>query len=191
KRTEKQEELLDAEFRKQAPELAREREKVAAVEKKRAAIDVTVLSTLVSIAVSPRTMRVLPRGNWLDDSGEVVSPGIPAFLSPAHEGQLTRLDLAQWVASRDNPLTARVFVNRLWKLVFGRGIVKSLEDFGSQGELPTHPELLDWLATDFMDHGWDVKRTLKLILMSRTYRQSSAASQESLAKDPSNELFGR
>src|SRR5262245_24992102 len=191
KRTEKQEELLDAEFRKQAQELAQEREKVSAIEKKRAAVDVTVLSTLVSISVPPRTMRMLPRGNWLDDSGEVVGPSIPAFLAASKpvEGQLTRLDLARWFVSRDNPLTVRVFVNRLWKLVFGRGIVKSLEDFGSQGEFPTHPELLDWLANDFIDSGWDTKRMLKLMVMSRTYRQSSVPSKEAMANDPANDLF--
>ena len=84
-----------------------------------------------------------------------------------------------------------MFVNRLWKLAFGRGIVQTLEDFGSQGELPTHPELLDWLATDFIEHGWDVKRTFKLMLMSRAYRQSSVPSKEALAKDPTNDLFSR
>jgi hypothetical protein len=193
KRTPKQEELVDAEFRKQAPELAAEREKVAGLEKERAKLDATMLSTLVSISAPPRTMRILPRGNWLDDSGEVVSPAIPAFLSklPPSENRLSRLDLAHWIISGENSLTARVFVNRLWKIAFGRGIVKSLEDFGSQGEFPTHPELLDWLATDFVDSGWDVKRTFKLILMSRSYRQSSVPSKEALAKDSTNDLFSR
>jgi hypothetical protein len=199
KRTEKQEELLDAEFRKQAPELATAREKVAAIEKKRAAVDATVLSTLVSIPAPPRTMRVLPRGNWLDDSGETVSPALPAFLaasttthrSPLTTHSQTRLDLARWFVSRENPLTARVFVNRLWKLVFGRGIVTTLEDFGTQGAIPTHPDLLDWLANDFQDSGWDVKRLLKLMVMSRAYRQSSVPTKEALAIDPANELFSR
>jgi Protein of unknown function (DUF1553)/Protein of unknown function (DUF1549)/Planctomycete cytochrome C len=204
-RSAKQEELLDVEFRKQAPELATAREKVAGLEKERAAIDATILSTLVSMSVSPRPTRILARGNWLDDSGDVVLPAIPSFLSSSAsvqgsgsetlpkqpENRLSRLDLARWIASQDNSLTARVFVNRLWKLAFGRGIVKSLEDFGSQGELPTHPELLDWLATDFIDNGWDVKRTLKLMLMSRAYRQSSAPTKEALAKDPTNDLFSR
>lgn len=192
-RTDKQEELLDTEFRKQAPELATALAKIAAAEKKRAAVDAAVLSTLVSTSVSPRTMRVLPRGNWLDDSGEAVSPAIPGFLATTArlQGRASRLDLGHWIVSRDNPLAARVFVNRLWKLVFGRGIVKTLEDFGSQGELPTHPELLDWLATDFIDSGWDVKRMLKLMVMSRAYRQSSVPSKEALAKDPANDLFSR
>jgi len=204
KRTAKQEELLDAEFRKQAPELAEERKKVTAIEKERSEFDATIPSTLVSMAVTQRTIRILPRGNWLDDSGEIVQPAIPAFLSVGNAlrgvpsvaaeetaGRQTRLDLARWIASLENPLTARVFVNRLWALAFGRGIARSLEDFGSQGESPTHPELLDWLATDFALSGWDVKRTFKLILMSRAYRQSSAPSKEALAKDPTNDLFSR
>jgi len=200
KRTAKQEELLNETFRKQAPELTAEREKLAVLELERAKLDSTVLSTLVSMSVAPRTTRILARGNWLDDSGEIVSPAIPSFLAVGNalrgvpedaNHRLSRLDLARWIASRDNPLTARVFVNRLWKLTFGRGIVKSLEDFGSQGELPTHPELLDWLATDFMQHGWDVKHTLKLMLMSRAYRQSSLPSKEALAKDAANDLFSR
>ena len=200
KRTAKQEDLIDAEFRKQAPELAAAREKVATIEKQRASLDAQIPSTLVSMSVAPRTVRILPRGNWLDDSGEIVQPAVPEFLaagmpvrviSPSPDARLTRLDLARWIANRDNPLVARVFVNRLWKLAFGRGIVKSLEDFGSQGQYPTHPELLDWLATDFIENGWDVKRTFKLMLMSRAYRQSSVPSKETLAKDANNELFSR
>ncbi len=193
KRTAAQEKLIDEAFRKQAPELAELRKILDPLDKERAALDAGTLSTLVSMSVPARTMRILPRGNWLDDTGEEVRPGIPGFLgnAPQTDGQLSRLDLARWIASQENPLTARVFVNRLWKLAFGRGIVRSLEDFGSQGELPTHPELLDWLATDFVDHGWDVKRTFKLMLMSRTYRQTSTPSAESMAKDPANDLFSR
>jgi Protein of unknown function (DUF1553)/Protein of unknown function (DUF1549)/Planctomycete cytochrome C len=210
KRTPKQEELVDAEFRKHAPELAAPRERVAAIEKERTKLDSVMLSTLVSMAVEPRVMRLLPRGNWLDDSGEIMPPAIPGFLASSApmqgraanaptkhvDGRPSRLDLAHWIASANNPLTARVFVNRLWKLAFGRGIVKSLEDFGSQGEFPTHPELLDWLAIDFIAPasgypGWDVKNALKQMLMSRAYRQSSVPSKESLAKDPSNDLFSR
>lgn len=200
KRNAKQKELLDTEFRKQAPELAAERQQVAAVEKARAALDSQILSTLVSMSVEPRTTRILARGNWLDDSGDVVTPAVPEFLATAsttHHSPLTthaplsRLDLANWIVGRDNPLTARVFVNRLWKLVFGRGIVKTAEDFGAQGELPTHPELLDWLATEFIDSNWDVKHLLKLMLTSHTYRQSSLPSPQALAKDPANDLFSR
>src|SRR5205814_3130425 len=125
----------------------------------------------------PRTVRLLPRGNWLDDSGEVMQPAVPAFLGAldGKDRRATRLDLAQWIASRDNPLTARVFVNRLWKLMYGQGLVRSLGDFGTQGQLPSHPELLDWLAVEFMDSGWDVKHLVKLMALSSTYRQSSKA----------------
>src|SRR5205823_2829070 len=116
-------------------------------------------TTLLAMAGPPRTMRVLPRGNWLDDSGEVVSPGVPEILPQVavKDRRPTRLDLAQWLVGPDQPLTARVFVNRLWKLLFGQGLVKTLEDFGTQGAWPTHPELLDWLAVEFVDSGWDVK----------------------------------
>src|SRR5262249_31956130 len=128
-------------------------------------------------------------------------------------GRLTRLDLAQWVVSPENPLTARVFVNRLWKIAFGQGLVRSIEDFGSQGTPPTHPHLLDWLANEFMSpsaspplskggqggsgediHGgtaWDIKRMLKLIVMSSTYRQSSHASDVLRQKDPFNQWLAR
>src|SRR5262245_27580303 len=196
KRTPKQEEAIDQHFRKQLPELAAVRDKMTALEKERAAIDGGVPSSLVSMSVAPRTMRVLARGNWLDDSGEVMSPGVPAFLvshvkSETPTARPTRLDLARWIVTPENPLTARVFINRLWKFAFGRGITRSLEDFGSQGTPPTHPELLDWLAVDFQASGWDVKRAFKQMLMSRTYQQSSIPSAEALAKDATNELFSR
>ena len=141
-------------------------------------------TTLVSMTVQPRAMRVLPRGNWLSDAGDVVVPGVPAFLPPldVSDRPATRLDLARWMTSPDNPLVARVFVNRLWKLVFGQGIVKSLDDFGAQGAGPTHPELLDWLATEFIGSGWDVKHMLKLMVMSATYRQSFGAPAKSCGK---------
>jgi hypothetical protein len=97
-----------------------------------------------------------------------------------------RLGLAAWTVSKNNPLTARVFVNQMWQELFGRGIVKSTGDFGAQGDLPSHPELLDWLAVDFMDHGWDIKRLVKQILMSATYRQSAKTTDDKLKKDPEN-----
>jgi hypothetical protein len=153
----------------------------------------TIPTTLVSVSGRPRTMHILPRGNWLDESGEIVHAAFPAFLAkPATEARmLTRLDLARWILARDNPLTARVFVNRLWKLFFGQGLCKSLEDFGSQGDWPSHPELLDWLALEFMDSGWDVKHMVKLLVMSNTYRQSSQPRAELTAVDPYNRLLAR
>ena len=103
----------------------------------------------------------------------MVLPAVPAFLPPLaiKERRATRLDLARWLVSRDNPLVARVMVNRLWKLVFGQALVATPDDFGSQGAWPTHPELLDWLACEFIDDGWDIKAMLKQMVMTETYRQ--------------------
>jgi hypothetical protein len=136
--------------------------------------------------------RILARGNWMDDSGEVVEPAIPAFLGKLDTGgrRATRLDLANWLVSRDNPLTARVYVNRTWRHFFGTGLSKVLDDLGSQGEWPTHPELLDWLAADFAEH-WDVKRLIRTIVTSRTYRQSSMSTPELNERDPDNRLLAR
>ena len=147
--------------------------------------------TLVTKAIEPRTIRVLPRGNWMDDSGEIVEPQAPSFLRQIEEGgRLNRLDLADWIVDRDNPLTARVFVNRLWKLFFGTGISKVLDDLGSQGEPPANPELLDWLAVEFMESGWDVKHIVRTMLLSETYWRSSEPTPELRAADPDNRLHG-
>src|SRR6202034_491495 len=104
--------------------------------------------------------------------GAEVAPGTPAILPPLQANAPTRLDLARWLVSKDNPLTARVTVNRIWQELFGRGIVFTSEDFGTQGDRPTHPELLDFLASEFRDHGWSMKRIEKMMVMSATYRQS-------------------
>jgi hypothetical protein len=148
---------------------------------------------LISISVAPRTVRILPRGNWQDDSGEIVEPATPASLPAAEipDRQQARLALARWMVSPENPLTSRVFVNRLWKLFFGQGIVRSLADFGTQGSWPTHAALLDWLTVEFRDSGWNVKHTIKQIVMSRAYQQSSAASPELRQRDPNNEWLAR
>ncbi|MEX2176475.1 MAG: PSD1 and planctomycete cytochrome C domain-containing protein [Pirellulaceae bacterium] len=199
KRSPEHEELLDGEFRRAAPELASVRQQIAKLESDRAKLIQAFPSTLVSMSAEPRTIRVLPRGNWLDDSGDVMQPAVPGFLSDASQkrsatdapSRQTRLDLARWMTDRQNPLTARVFVNRMWKLAFGRGISRSLDDFGSQGELPTHPDLLDWLAVEFMESGWDVKHTFKLMLLSAAYRQSSVPNELALAEDATNDLFSR
>src|SRR5262249_26965961 len=128
-----------------------------------------------------------------DESGEAVAPAVPrALLQPAaKDGRQTRLDLARWLADRDNPLTARVFVNRLWKLSFGQGLSKVLHDLGAQGEWPTHPELLDWLACEFVDSGWDVKAMARLLVTSGTYRQSTQPRPGLKERDPYNRLLGR
>ena len=148
---------------------------------------------LVTKAVEPREIRILPRGNWMDTSGEVVEPQAPHFLPAiaATGKRLTRLDLADWLVDRENPLTARVFVNRLWKMFFGTGISKVLDDIGSQGEPPVNQELLDWLAVEFMESGWDVKHTIRTMLLSKAYRRESEPSEALEQADPSNRLHGR
>ena len=192
-RTDPQKQTLAAHYRSIAPLLEATRKQLAAAEQAKADFVKTIPTTLVSMAVEPRTMRVLPRGNWLSDAGDVVAPAVPAFLPPlaVKDRRPTRLDLAQWMTSPDNPLVARVFVNRLWKVVFGQGIVKTLDDFGAQGTAPTHPELLDWLASEFVDSGWDVKHMLKLMVKSTTYRQSSAADESLRQIDPYNRWLAR
>lgn len=143
---------------------------------------------------TPRETHVLQRGQY-DRPGERVAFGTPAALSPLPEdAPSNRLGLAKWLVSRDNPLTARVTVNRFWRDIFGTGIVKTTEDFGVQGERPSHPELLDWLAVEFMESDWDVKRLIKTIVMSNTYRQESGRQKDkgrSLNSDPDNRLLSR
>jgi hypothetical protein len=193
KRSDKEKETVAVYYRGIAPRLAPVRERLAKLEGEKNKLTQTIPKTLVSTAVAPRTMRILPRGNWLDDSGEVVQPNVPGFLPPleVRDRRATRLDLARWMVSPENPLVARVFVNRLWKLVFGQGLVRSLEDFGTQGAQPTHPELLDWLAVEFVDSGWDVKHVLGLMVRSSAYRQSSAAAKGVRERDPANAWLAR
>ncbi len=150
-------------------------------------IDVMVLAE----RAEPRPTHVLMRGAW-DKKGEVVPRDVPAAIAAwTTEEPRTREQLARWIVSRDNPLAARVIVNHFWQMLFGTGLVKTTEDFGLQGERPSHPELLDWLAVDFMEHGWDIKRLLKLIVTSETYQQSSSVSAALLARDPENRLLAR
>jgi hypothetical protein len=139
-----------------------------------------------------RPTYILNRGNY-DSHGELVGVGIPKAIMPFDTNKLekNRLGLAKWMLNDKNPLTARVYVNRLWASFFGRGIVKTLGDFGMQGELPSHPELLDWLAVDFKQNGWNVKRLVKQIVMSATYRQSSTISEKHLKTDPENIFLAR
>ena len=144
---------------------------------------------LATVSVKPRVTRVLPRGDWMDQTGEIVNPALPTFLSD--QKVTTRKDLAQWIVSRQNPLTARVYVNRLWKMFFGTGISNVLDDIGSQGEWPSHPELLDWLAIEFMESGWDIKHMVKLIVNSKAYRQSSYENEKLRTIDPENRLIAR
>ncbi len=138
----------------------------------------------------PRMSTMFKRGVYTD-RGEPVQPGTPAILHATNAEPRTRLDLARWLVSRDNPLVARVTVNRWWAELFGRGLVGTPEDFGIKGEAPTHPELLDWLAVEFMDGGWSMKKVLRTIVTSATYRQSTNISPELLVRDDQNKLLAR
>ena len=139
----------------------------------------------------PRPAFLLQRGAY-DAPAEPVQAGVPSVFPPLPENERpNRLGLARWLSSGDHPLTARVAVNHYWQLLFGNGLVRTPEDFGSQGEPPTHPQLLDFLAVDFQENGWDVKRLMKKIVMSSTYQQSTATSKEMLRLDPENKLLAR
>ncbi|HEV8059715.1 MAG TPA: PSD1 and planctomycete cytochrome C domain-containing protein [Gemmataceae bacterium] len=141
--------------------------------------------------IKPRDTFVLMRGQY-DQKGEKVTAGVPAFLPPLiSTKEPNRLDFARWLVEPNHPLTSRVIVNRAWQLYFGAGLVKTVEDFGSQGEWPSHPELLDWLATEFVRSGWNVKALHRQIVTSATYRQSSVVRPELVARDPENRLLAR
>jgi len=201
KRTPQQKAAVAAHFEWASPEALPELIQVANLEKESALLDAAIPRVVVSEATTPTETRVLGRGNWMDESGEIVQPAVPAFLGKLDTGneRATRLDLANWLISPRNPLTARVFVNRMWRQFFGIGLTKSLDDFGSQGEWPTHPELLDWLAAEFMHpewqaqgtHPWDVRHLIRTIVTSATYRQSSLATPELEESDPDNRLLSR
>ncbi len=148
-------------------------------------------STLVMKEIGQRETHVALRGDY-KSIGEVVMPGVPVVFNPVPEGvRLDRLGLAKWITHPDNPLAARVAVNRLWQEVFGIGLVETAEEFGNQGEPPSHPELLDWLATELIRSGWDTKHMLKLMVCSSTYRQSSHVATKLYQRDPLNRLLAR
>lgn len=182
-------------FRTKATRLYQvERDALAQARTARNSFHESLPKCLVSLsAPEKRTVRILPRGNWMDLSGEVVKPALPHFLPrPGNEGRdLTRLDLARWLVSRENPLTARTVMNRLWKQCFGTGLSKVLDDLGAQGEPPINPALLDWLACEFMDSGWDMKHMVRILITSHTYRQSSSVDKELIAVDPDNRELAR
>jgi hypothetical protein len=176
------------------PNLAELQKQLKDLKKKRDDFEKSIPSTMVMAELeTPRETFMKVRGNY-DQDGEKVSAGVPAFLpqiSPRSDGKpLNRLDLARWLVSPDHPLTARVTMNRWWSMLFGTGLVRTLNDFGSQGERPSHPELLDWLAADLM-RDWDTRRALRQIVLSRTYRQTSRTTAELQARDSGNRLLAR
>ncbi|REJ64888.1 MAG: DUF1553 domain-containing protein [Planctomycetota bacterium] len=176
-----------------SPRLAALRTELAEARQRKDAIDKAVPVTMITKELAkPRTAYDLERGEY-DKKGAEVRRDVPAFLPPLPSGETSvdRLALARWLVDGKHPLTARVTVNRFWQQLFGVGIVKTSEDFGAQGEWPSHPQLLDYLAVDFVDSGWNVKRTLKKLVMSATYRQSSAADREAYQADPENRLLAR
>ena len=188
-RNEAQRRVVFAAFIDQDPAQKEHRQAIAAL---RARAPQIVTSMVVRERAVPRETHLLIQGDYTR-SGKVVTPGAPAVLPPLSPAGATanRLDLARWLADPANPLTARVAVNRLWQADFGRGLVETEDDFGTQGSPPSHPELLDWLATELVARGWSLKALERLILTSATYRQSSRIRSESAAIDPDNRLLAR
>ena len=195
--------ISSPEIQKQSPEEKEQKLKqmvelnkqLGPLKKEREAIDRGAVKTMITVSIKPREIRVLPRGNWLDESGPVVQPAIPEFMGQIktkHE-RPTRLDLANWLSAEDGygPLMARVMTNRFWYLFFGRGIAPVLDDFGGQGGPPHYPELLDQLAIKFFEDEWDIKQMVKFIVMSRAYRQSSLETPEQRKADPFNRRLDR
>lgn len=168
------------------------RDELKTVREKREALEREIPSTLVSKELEkPRPAWLLVRGQY-DKHGEPVGPGVPSVLPPLPKSDVTnRLTFARWLVNTNHPLTARVTVNRFWQQFFGTGIVKTSEDFGSKGEWPSHPELLDWMATEFIRTGWDVKQFVRMIVTSATYRQESRVTPKLWEIDPENRLLAR
>jgi hypothetical protein len=174
------------------PEIATTRSDLAAVEKERQQFYESIPTTMVMAEQSPRRETFLLKRGAYDAPAEKVERATPAALPPFRaDWPNNRLGLARWLVDGSHPLTARVAVNRLWQMIFGTGLVKTVEDFGSQGEWPVHPELLDWLAVEFIESGWDVKAMLRLMVTSAAYMQSSKVTPELLEKDPDNRLLAR
>ena len=192
-RTEEQRQEIGRFYLSIAPVYQAQREQLADVRKKLADLKpYTTVPVLRELAGDQRRRtQIQRRGNYLDHGAEV-SEGLPASLNPLPPGtRLDRLALARWLVAPENPLTARVVANRLWESVFGIGLVRTSEEFGSQGEAPSHPELLDWLAVELVESGWDLKHLLRLMVSSAAYRQSARMTSEQAAQDPDNRLLAR
>ena len=191
---------LVAAHRDLSPATAALREALAAAERERKTLLDRIPYFPATVAVEPRAVRILPRGNWMDRSGDVVLPATPAFL-PALPGAIegrraTRLDLAAWMTSSNNAIVPRVLANRLWAILFGQGLSRRLDDHGAQGEPPSHPELLDWLACELRDGvaggtAWDIRAVLREIVSSAAYRRASVAPRGTVERDPENRLLAR
>ncbi|MCF6312985.1 MAG: DUF1553 domain-containing protein [Verrucomicrobiales bacterium] len=179
-------------FRDFAPSLAKLRGELGKIKKQRDAIKPPTVPIITQLAQNKqRKTQIHARGNFMD-LGDQVKAAVPASFNPfPKNAPANRIGVAQWLTSTDNPLTARVAVNRIWAQLFGAGIVETEEDFGAQGTYPTHPKLLDWLATEYMRNGWDSKALLKTIVMSATYRQSSKASPQAFDADHINAMLAR
>ena len=182
-------------YRTTIPELKVVHDQLTKLRAEQRKLEGEVRRTLPSVSTTPRVIRVLPRGDWTNKTGEIMAPAVPQFLAFPESGKaderLTRMDLAEWIASPENPLTARAYVNRLWSLFFGEGLSRDLQDLGNQGRWPTHAELLDWLSVEFIESGWDVKHLVRMIITSKSYQQSSNPSDELMEKDPYNTLYAR
>jgi hypothetical protein len=195
KRTSAQVKAIAAYYASTASEFQPTRNKIAVLQKQIAGLKSkgsTTLPIMQELAANKQRKTFIQlRGNFLD-TGKQVTAGLPAVFPPLPAGEsANRLGLAKWLVSRDNPLTARVAANRYWEQLFGIGIVRTSEEFGNQGELPSHPQLLDWMAADLMENGWDIKRLIKQITTSATYRQSSRMTAAQIELDPANRFVAR
>jgi|TARA_B110000037_G_C17127312_1_gene508782 hypothetical protein len=195
----KQKKVLLDHYRTTIPELKEIHAKLNKLRGEEKVLNGLIRTTLPSVSTNPRVIRLLPRGDWTNKSGEIVQAAVPEFLTvavpapkPEKPGErLTRMDLAKWIATEENPLTARAYVNRVWSLFFGEGLSRDLQDLGNQGQWPTHPALLDWLAVEFVESGWDVKHLIKTIVTSKAYQQSSNVSSDLMKLDPYNVFYAR
>ena len=195
----KQKKVLLDHYRTTIPELKEIHAKLNKLRGEEKKLNDQIRTTLPSVSTNPRVVRLLPRGDWTNKSGEIVQAAVPEFLTeavpapkPEKPGErLTRMDLAKWIATEENPLTARAYVNRVWSLFFGEGLSRDLQDLGNQGQWPTHPALLDWLAVEFVESGWDVKHLIKTIVTSKAYQQSSNVSSDLMKLDPYNVFYAR
>ena len=192
RRTDAQKAELTEYYKSVAPQLATARERLAALQNERNAVKPVRQAIMRELPADKRRVtNVLIKGNFLS-KGDVVTPAVPAALhSLPKDAPADRLGLANWLVDANNPLTARVAVNRWWSAIFGLGLVETQEDFGTQGQPPSHPQLLDWLATEYLRLKWDTKALLKTIVTSATYRQSSRQTPELVEKDPYNRLYAR